>query len=185
MNKIITSKDEILKNSRELIQQQGWYAVNISSVAAACGVSVGSIYNYFSSKAELVNATIESIWFEIFHKPDDASVFNDTQSCIIWLYGQIEYGYKKYPGFFTLHSLGFMDENKFDGKHRMQQTWQHILDELCSVLKKDMKVRHNAFTDEFTIEKFADMLFSLILSALIRGDYDCTTVLEIIRRTIY
>ena len=71
MNKIVTSKEEILKTSRELIQEQGWSAVNIRSVAAACGVSVGSIYNYFDSKATLVGAAVESVWFEIFHRQDD------------------------------------------------------------------------------------------------------------------
>lgn len=62
MNTVVTSKEEILKNSRVLIQQQGWSAVSIRSVAAACGVSVGSIYNYFDSKADLMGATIESVW---------------------------------------------------------------------------------------------------------------------------
>ena len=47
MNTVVTSKEDILKTSRKLIQQQGWSAINIRSVAAACGVSVGSIYNYF------------------------------------------------------------------------------------------------------------------------------------------
>lgn len=61
MNTIVTSKEEILKTSRELIQRQGWSAVSIRSVASACGVSVGSIYNYFESKAELVGATVESV----------------------------------------------------------------------------------------------------------------------------
>ena len=50
MNAAVTSKEEILKTSRELIRQQGWSSVSIRSVAAACGVSVGSIYNYFDSK---------------------------------------------------------------------------------------------------------------------------------------
>ena len=51
MNTIVTSKEEILKNSRELIREKGWAAVSIRSVASACGVSVGSIYNYYDSKA--------------------------------------------------------------------------------------------------------------------------------------
>ena len=45
MNTIVTSKEDILKNSRELIREKGWTAVSIRSVASACGVSVGSIYN--------------------------------------------------------------------------------------------------------------------------------------------
>ncbi|MCI6639865.1 MAG: TetR/AcrR family transcriptional regulator [Pygmaiobacter massiliensis] len=185
MNTVVTSKEEILKTSRELIQQQGWSAINIRSVAAACGVSVGSIYNYFSSKAQLVAATVESVWCEIFHRPQDEAVFQDTQACITWMYRQMEYGCKQYPGFFTLHSLGFMREEKLDGKRKMQQTWQHILDGLCSVLKRDVKVRPGAFTEQFTPEKFADVLFSLMLSALLRQDYDPGAILEIVRRTLY
>lgn len=185
MNKIVTSKEEILEASRELIRQQGWSAVNIRAVAAACGVSVGAIYNYFDSKAALVGATVESVWCEIFHRPEDGAVFQDTQACIIWMYGRLEYGSKQYPGFFTLHSLGFMQEDKSDGKRRMQQTWQHILEALCAVLKQDYKVRPDAFTGQFTAEKFAGVLFSLMLSALLRQDYDPSAVLEIIRRTLY
>ena len=185
MNTIVTSKEEILKTSRELIQREGWSAVNIRPVAAACGVSVGSIYNYFDSKAALMSATVESVWCEIFHRPEDGSVFQDTQACITWLYERMEYGCKQYPGFFTLHSLGFLGEDKSDGRQKMQQTWQHILDGLCSVLQRDAKVRPDAFTQQFTAEKFADLLFSLMLSALLRQDYDPSAVLEIVRRTLY
>ena len=164
MNTVVTSKEDILKTSRELIQQQGWSALNIRSVAAACGVSVGAIYNYFDSKAALVGAAVESIWHEIFHRPGDRDVFQDTQDCIVWMYEQMKYGCKQYPGFFTLHSLGFMQQDKADGKRRMQQTWQHI---------------------QFTVEKFADVLFSQMLSALLRQDYDSAAVQELIRRTLY
>ena len=74
MNAAVTSKEEILKTSRELIRQQGWSSVSIRSVAAACGVSVGSIYNYFDSKAALLSETVGSVWQEIFHRPDDGTI---------------------------------------------------------------------------------------------------------------
>lgn len=185
MNTVVTSKEDILKTSRKLIQQQGWSAINIRSVAAACGVSVGSIYNYFDTKAALVCATVESVWCEIFPCSEDSEVFQDTQACVVWMYGRMEYGCRQYPGFFTLHSLSFMQEDKSDGRRRMQQTWQHILEGLCSVLKQDVRVRDDAFTQQFTAERFADALFSLMLSALLRDDYDPTAVLEIVRRTLY
>ena len=185
VNTVVTSKEEILRASRELIRQKGWDAVNIRSVAAACGVSVGSIYNYFDSKAALVGAAVESVWCEIFHRPEDEAVFENTLACVAWMYGRMEYGCKQYPGFFSLHSLGFLGEDKSDGRQKMQQTWQHILEGLCSVLRRDANVRPDAFTREFTAEKFADVLFSLMLSALLRQDYDPGAVLEIVRRTLY
>ena len=185
MNTAVTSQDEILKISRELIQKQGWSAINIRSVAAACGVSVGSIYNYFDSKTALIGAIVESVWCEIFHRPEDETVFQDTLACITWIYQRMEYGCKQFPGFFTLHSLGFLHGDKSDGKRRMQKTWEHILEGLCSVLKRDTNVRPDAFTAQFTVEKFAGVLFSLMLSALLRQDYDPGAVLEIVRRALY
>lgn len=185
MNTVVASREGILKTSRELIQQQGWRAINIRSVAAACGVSVGSIYNYFDSKAMLVSATVESVWHEIFRCPEDETVFHDTQAYITWMYEQMEYGCKQYPGFFTLHSLGFVQEEKAQGKQKMQQTWQHILNELCSVLTQDPGIRADAFTEQFTVEQFSDVLFSLMLSALLRQNYNPTPVLEIVRRVLY
>ncbi len=185
MNTAVISKQEILKTNRELIQSKGWSAVNIRCVAAACGVSVGSIYNYFGSKAELVSATVESVWSEIFSGADEGNAFSDTISCVKWMYSRLEYGCKQYPGFFTLHSLGFMQQDKTDGKKRMQQAWRHILFGLCAVLKNDKNVREDAFTQSFTAEKFAEVLFSLMLSALLRQEYNPDAVLEMVRRVLY
>ena len=185
MNPMATSKEDILQISRKLIQQNGWAGVNIRSVAAACGVSVGCIYNYFESKTDLLSATVESIWNDIFHHPEDEAVFQDTLSCVRWMYRQLEYGCQRYPGFFTHHALGFVQQDTADGKQQMQRAWQHILDALCTVLRNDTRIRADAFTEEFTVEKFAEMLFSLMLSALVRQDFDPSTVLEIVRRTVY
>lgn len=185
MNPMATSKENILQISRKLIQQNGWAGVNIRSVAAACGVSVGCIYNYFESKTDLLSSTVESIWNDIFHHPEDEAVFQDTLSCVRWMYKQLEYGCQRYPGFFTHHALGFVQQDTADGKQQMQRAWQHILDALCTVLRNDARIRADAFTEEFTVEKFAEMLFSLMLSALVRQDFDPSTVLEIVRRAVY
>ncbi len=139
MNTIVTSKEEILKTSREMIRQQGWSAISIRSVAAACGVSVGSIYNYFDSKSDLVGATVESVWCEIFHRPDNDAVFRDVQVCVTWIYERMAYGGEQYPGFFTLHSLGFMGKEKSDGKRRMQKTWHRTFFPGCATCSGRMK----------------------------------------------
>ena len=78
MNRLATSKEDILAASRELIKENGWAAVSIRSVAAKCSVSAGTIYNYYESKAELLGATIESVWQEIFFHPEDEQVFHDV-----------------------------------------------------------------------------------------------------------
>lgn len=179
------SKQDILRASRELARTEGLAAINIRSVAAACGVSIGSIYNYFDSKSSLLNAVVASIWSDIFHHWEDAFIFQDTEVCVNWIYSRLNYGANQYPDFFSLHSLDFLQEDKTEGKRMMQQIWKHILDALCSVLKRDDKIRPDAFNEELGLEKFADILFSLILSAILRKDYDSQAVVELIRKVLY
>ena len=171
--------------ARELIKENGWAAVSIRSVAAKCSVSAGTIYNYYESKAELLGATIESVWQEIFFHPEDEQVFHDVTTCISWIYERFQYGNKRFPGFFSLHSFGFMKEGKDDGKKRMMRTWGHILNGLCEVLKNDHKIRPDVFDENFTEMQFAEILFSLMLVSVIREDYDPSSVLMLINKTLY
>ena len=78
-----------------------------------------------------------------------------------------------------------MQEEKSDGKRLMQHTWQHILDKLSAVLKHDPKIRADAFDENFSAEEFAEILFSLILAALLRQDFDPSAVLKLVRKTLY
>ena len=73
-----------------------------------------------------------------------------------------------------------MQRDRAGEKQKMHQTWRHIVNELCAVLKRD-----NAFTERFTAEQFADVLFSLILSALLGQNDNSAVVLELVRRTLY
>lgn len=185
MNHLATSKEDILAASRDLIKENGWAAVSIRAVASRCSVSAGTIYNYYESKADLLSDTIESIWHEIFFHPEDEQIFHDVESCISWIYERLEYGNSQFPGFFSLHSFGFMRDEKKSGKKKMMQTWGHILNGLCEVLENDPKVRSAVFDQEFTEKKFADILFSLILVSMIRQDYDPSSVLMLVKKTLY
>lgn len=181
---MITRK-KILDISRTMVRDGGMTSINIRSVALACGVSVGTIYNYFDSKSDLTCAVTEHIWQDIFHHWKDGFVFDDTLTFTNWIYGRLQYGINTYPAFFVRHSCGFVHAEKREGISHMQQTWQHILDALSSVISRDPNVRANVFDDTFSIENFANIIFSLILASMIRNDYDATPILALIRRVLY
>ena len=181
----VTSDKAILQASRTLLQEQGWTALNIRSVAAACGVSVGSIYNRFGSKSQLVAATVESIWQEIFCLPQDPGAFAGLLSCVAWLFQRLEESRQTYPGFLSVHALCFSQEELDAGQRRMERSWAHIKQFLLAVLAQDPQVRPGAFHEGFSAEDFVDLLFSLLLAALLRKDAPCAPILALIRRTIY
>ena len=185
MNTVITSKEAILAASRRLIQEQGWAAVSIRSVAQACDISVGSIYNYFNGKADLIAATVESVWCDIFHMPDGKASFHRFTDCIQWAYESMRRGNEAYPGFFSMHSMSFVGEDKASGQELMAKSWKHIQDGFYIVLMRDENVNTAVFDSVFTPQKFVEIIFSLIISSLLRHDYDCDGIVKMTERLLY
>ena len=63
MPKIIENLEaRLIEEARKQIQESGYGTVTIRSVAKACGVGVGTVYNYFSSKEELVATHLLEDW---------------------------------------------------------------------------------------------------------------------------
>ena len=61
-NKPTISKEIILDAACQLASEKGAGALNIRSVASRCGVAVGSVYNYYPNKSELVADAVEKFW---------------------------------------------------------------------------------------------------------------------------
>lgn len=185
MNPMVTSKEKILAASKKLMLEQGWDAVNIRSVAAACGVSVGSIYNYYQSKADLVGAAVESVWREIFPISERELRSKSFLECIEWFFQSMEKGSRDYPGVFTLHSMGFLGGDKARGQQLMRAFWDHMKQTLYIVLVNDGNVCPGALQEPLTPETFIEIIFSLLISSMIKEEYDSAPVAELIRRSLY
>ena len=185
MNTSVTSRDAILSVSRQFITQNGFGSVNMRAIAAACGVSVGSVYNYFPSKGDLICAVVESVWHDIFHLSGQSSQFSSFPDCVKWLFDSIRQGCEEYPAFFTLHSLSFSSSEKQKGREMMERSFAHIRASMLRVLQNDPNVRKDAFDGELGREEFVQMVFTLITTALLEDKQDCRALLVLVRRYLY
>ncbi|MBQ8409085.1 MAG: TetR/AcrR family transcriptional regulator [Clostridia bacterium] len=63
MPKIIENvRENLIEEARRQIRVSGYAGMTIRSVAKACLLGVGTVYNYFRSKEELVHAAMHKDW---------------------------------------------------------------------------------------------------------------------------
>lgn len=184
MNTPVTSKEAILATCRNLVSANGLENLNMRAVAQACGVALGSLYYYFPSKDDLLLATIESVWEDIFHLQEEkgkSSFLDFMARC----YTHLQTGIEKYPHFFSVHALSVSAKEQNRAHASMERYLTQIQEKMHEVLHADPDVCAQAFSEEFPEAAFFDFLVSYLVSLLVQGRGDCRILLEVIRRTIY
>lgn len=112
-------KKLILSKSKEILYQEGYNKFNMRNVARECRIALGTIYNYYPTKKELLIDMMAEYWQDFLFNTRDAinsdscfyekirTIFEDLDSFLrtfkdVWLkpelYGNpdlIEYGAKK------------------------------------------------------------------------------------------
>lgn len=60
--RIAELREKLLIYARQALLQEGGPELTIRSVASACGVAVGTVYNYFPSKEKIIEAVLWADW---------------------------------------------------------------------------------------------------------------------------
>ncbi len=55
-------KEDILAVTRQMIKETGYSELNIRNIAARCGVATGTVYNYYSSKNQIIAEILMNEW---------------------------------------------------------------------------------------------------------------------------
>lgn len=184
LNKPAITADEILKISKKHILENGFSSFNVRAITKECGISIGTLYNYFSSKNDLLIATVESIWQEIFQPLSNLNEFERFVDVVECMYQNIEEGNHKYSGFFSLHNLNFASAGKKEGIDTMNNYFSILKNDLLLVLKNDQQVNRKMFSPEFPEETFVDYIFGLLISSLLKRE-DSSKLLKFISNYLY
>ena len=63
MPKIIENlENRLMQEAQRQVRESGYSSMTIRSVAAGCGIGIGTVYNYFSSKDELLARSMLKDW---------------------------------------------------------------------------------------------------------------------------
>ena len=86
MPKVIENlKEQLLAEAKKQIFERGYAQMTIRSIASACGVGVGTVYNYFKSKEMLVATFIYEDWKKYLQEMSSLS-YADQKSFLKGIY---------------------------------------------------------------------------------------------------
>lgn len=182
---MIISKEKILKESRDLVAEEGLDALSIRKLAKKCDLAVGTIYNYFSSKDDLMISTIESVWEDIFRIEDYDQKANDFLKYLSDIFTHLSLGIEKYPNFFTIHSLSFKSQSIGKAKDSMATYIEKLRENLIYILDRDPNIKKDAFDDDFTKDDLVEFIISTSLCFIVDKNYNKDLLLKIVKKTLY
>lgn len=182
MNHVVTSKEEILEEAKKIIAQ-GSAQLSMRTLARQCGISVGSIYNYFPSREDLVVEVISQVWEDIFHPVMCGMERKNFLELVEDIQKSVQEGRECYPHFFEEHTG--LAPNKEKGRSMMSEALCHMRRALCKALKEDQEICGKIWSDDFKEEDFADFVLEYMCKDIMRGEDKGRFLKELILRAVY
>ena len=149
MPKIIKDlENRLIEEAKNQIEESGYGAMTIRSVAKACGVGVGTVYNYFRSKDELLATYMLNDWKECIRTIEEVSVHTDApREVVLCMYDQLTAFAKRHQSVFHDQSAATNFSRSFNRYHAL------LRGQIALPLRKFCK-------DDFAAEFIAEALLS-------------------------
>lgn len=173
MSQRITSKDIILEQALLIAKKEGVDKLSMRKLASACGIAIGSVYNYYPDKDALVTALAEEFWNSIF--ADQNRLYRSGMSFTWFLEQYYAYLYNK----MSPYDSSWVRE--MEGKIPMTDTIQLFLE----VLREDERVNHSIWNMEFQPENFCRYVFTNIMALLQSGETNCRFFVYLLENLLY
>lgn len=185
MKNAVISKETLLNQCREMVSENGLSSISMRGVAERCNVALGSLYNYYPSKKDLLLAVIESVWHDIFHMDQTCRAGDSFVLYTQWIFDSVHQGMVLYPHFFTAHSISFASADKATARETMAHYFCHMKEGLLQVLRSDPQINPEAIGEKLHEEALVDYVLDSLLSLLLMHRDSCDVLLEMLRRSLY
>lgn len=149
MPKIIENLSEkLIREARRQIEKTGYASLTIRSVATACGVGVGTVYNYFPSKEALVASYMLEDWKACVEAVNTcAEKATDKEPVMQAIYDNL-------TGFISRHQAIFRDESA-------AQSFSGSFSRYHALLRQQLAAPLRKFcSDDFTAEFIAEAILT-------------------------
>ncbi len=186
MNKPVVTKAELIDVAEKILVRDGLEKLNIRRLAKECNISVGCMYNYFPSKAELIFAVIERFWDTVIHKSAFHKVHaNSFIEMVDEIYSRLLIGLEGFSSEFLsqISVLSLQDRKK--GKKMESEYFDRMKKAMIQVINQDEEISPAVWTETFTKTALIEFVFRNIITSLRIGDLNCSMLIELVEHKIY
>ena len=159
MPKIIENiREKLLEEAKRQVNENGYSSMTIRSVATACGVGTGTVYNYFPSKDMLVASFMLEDWVLCMQEIEQGVKNAEGARAALYCMHQELLTYKeKYTNLFA-------DENA-EASYTASSSKRHHL--LCAQLAEPLKIwtrRQDKVDASFLAEFIAENMLTMTMA---------------------
>lgn len=150
MPKIIdNAREQIMEAAKRLLMEKSYAGVSMRAVACECGISVGTIYNYFKDKETLIASFMLDDWLKMIRSMqpvcENAAVPSEAFACI----------YQGLSAYMQRYAAVFSDDAAEAAYHGAAHHYHEMLSAQLTALLRPVSERAapgNAFLPEFAAE---------------------------------
>ena len=159
MPKIIENiREKLLEEAKRQVSESGYSAMTIRSVATACGVGTGTVYNYFPSKDMLVASFMLEDWMICMQAIEQGmAAAEDAKSALYCMYQELLKYKDKYINLFE-------DENAEASYIASSSQRHHLLCEQLAAPLKTWTCRQDKVDASFLAEFIAENMLTLTMA---------------------
>lgn len=185
MAKQTIDKNTIANEAYRLAVRTGLSSLGIREVALACGVSVGTIYNYFPSKGDLVAEVIARFWQSSL--ADVACNPEADEDFVVYverIYDALRTALAEFRSDWLPEIRALALSGEAVGHERERKVFGHMAKGLASVLAADPRVDMERIGGVDAAQLCRFVLESM-LDSLSKGASDCRVLLALLRAALY
>lgn len=176
-------KEIILSAAKDIALKDSINKINIRLVAQKSNMAIGSVYNYFPTKADLLVAVIEDFWTEAFQTIDFKALahkeFYDKIEEIY--YSLYDYLNKFKENWLEQISLLSTQEKKL-GRKREAEYFTKMHNMIIALMDKDETISKHTWKDGISKEKTAEFIFNNMLLMLKKGEKDFQFFINVLKK---
>lgn len=173
MPKIIENlENKILEVANDELFKKGYSEMTMRSVADACGIAVGTVYNYYKSKDVLVAKIMLVDWNRIIEQItlDCASVQNIHEGFKVMFDGVCDF-VEKYDHVWTQYG------KEVSIRRKMPAQFDWLITQLATILNEILVRCHNEQDEYISV-----FLAEILLNAAAKRDFEYENISRVLKR---